>query len=59
MKKQFVVSGIGVIANKQKQGSSLVIPPTAEDPLKENQVLVSIGKNKNLQRFEDSLAGRR
>jgi trk system potassium uptake protein TrkA len=46
--------GCNVIAIKQ--GSSLVIPPSAEDPLNENQILVIVGKNENLQRFEVSFA---
>jgi trk system potassium uptake protein TrkA len=46
--------GCNVIAIKQ--GKNLIIPPSGEDPLKENDILVIVGKNENLQRFEVSFA---
>jgi trk system potassium uptake protein TrkA len=46
--------GCNVIAIKQNQ--NLIIPPIAEDPLKENDILVIVGKNESLQQFEVSFA---
>jgi trk system potassium uptake protein TrkA len=46
--------GCNVIAIKQNQ--NLIIPPSAEDPLKENDILVIVGKNESLQQFEVSFA---
>jgi trk system potassium uptake protein len=46
--------GCNVIAIKH--GASLVIPPSAEQPLKDDEILVIVGKNDSLQRLEVSFA---
>jgi trk system potassium uptake protein len=46
--------GCNVIAIKQQE--KLIIPPSGEDPLKPEDVLVIVGNNENLQTFEFSFA---
>jgi trk system potassium uptake protein TrkA len=46
--------GCNVIAIKQEQ--KLIIPPSGEDALRSNDILVVVGTNENLQRFEVSFA---
>ncbi|UJF36455.1 potassium channel family protein [Paenibacillus hexagrammi] len=46
--------GCNVIAIKQDQ--KLVIPPSAEDPLTDEDILVIVGKNTDLQHFEVTFA---
>lgn len=46
--------GCNVIAIKQNE--HLIIPPSAEEPLKSEDILVLVGKNSNLQTFEVTFA---
>ncbi|MDF2647739.1 MAG: KtrC [Paenibacillus sp.] len=46
--------GCNVIAIKQNE--QLVIPPSGEEPLKQDDILVIVGKNSNLQTFEVTFA---
>ncbi len=46
--------GCNVIAIKQDQ--RLIIPPSGENPLKPNDILVIVGENTNLQNFEVTFA---
>jgi trk system potassium uptake protein TrkA len=46
--------GCNVIAIKQQE--KLIIPPSGDDPLKPEDVLVIVGNNENLQTFEFSFA---
>ncbi|MCR8645335.1 TrkA family potassium uptake protein [Paenibacillus sp. N1-5-1-14] len=41
---------VNVIA--QKKGDKLIIPPTVDEPLKEDDILVVLGHNDELQKFE-------
>ncbi|MEW9700582.1 TrkA family potassium uptake protein [Paenibacillus sp. SI8] len=47
--------GCNVIAIKQDE--KLIIPPSAEEPLSHNDILVIVGKNIDLKNFEVSFAG--
>ena len=46
--------GCNVIAIKQNE--QLIIPPSAEEPLRTDDILVIVGKNSNLQTFEVTFA---
>jgi trk system potassium uptake protein TrkA len=46
--------GCNVIAIKQQE--ILIIPPSGEDPLKPEDILVIVGNNENLEKFEISFA---
>jgi trk system potassium uptake protein len=46
--------GCNVIAIKQQK--ILIIPPSGEDPLKPEDILVIVGNNENLEKFEISFA---
>ncbi|MDQ0885674.1 trk system potassium uptake protein TrkA [Paenibacillus sp. V4I9] len=46
--------GCNVIAIKQNE--QLIIPPSAEEPLRMDDILVIVGKNSNLQTFEVTFA---
>jgi trk system potassium uptake protein TrkA len=46
--------GCNVIAIKQQE--KLIIPPSGEDPLKPEDILVIVGNNENLEKFEISFA---
>ncbi|MDQ0878467.1 trk system potassium uptake protein TrkA [Paenibacillus sp. V4I3] len=46
--------GCNVIAIKQNE--QLIIPPSAEEPLRIDDILVIVGKNSNLQTFEVTFA---
>ncbi len=46
--------GCNVIAIKQNE--QLIIPPSAEDPLRMDDILVIVGKNSDLQTFEVTFA---
>jgi trk system potassium uptake protein TrkA len=39
-----------------KENEKLIIPPSADDPLKSEDILIVVGKNDNLQTFEISFA---
>lgn len=41
----------------QKDGEEMIIPPAVDEPLKKSDILVIMGKNEDLQKFEVTFSG--